>query len=214
MSQSAMLAPLPDVTLEEVKPSISFKFGARTWGYIIAASLITGLLATIFTFLAKPSYVSSRTVLVTSGSNPTDNETLVASFSELMTSRGFAAELKDRSKVNLPVESIMGMISVDRPPLAALMIINVTGPDLKMADTISQQVVPTLRDIISANEARIERIDDNLQKLEAKAAQIAALEFKTGVFAAAEDFPAHLPGAGQWQPDACGNPGGRAVAGQ
>lgn len=155
MSQSTMLAPLPDITLEETKPSISFKFGGRTWAYIVATALITGLLATIFTFLAKPNFVSSRTVLVTSGSNPTDNETLVESFSELMTSRGFAAELKDRSKVNLPVESIMGMISVDRPPLAALMIVNVTYPELEVADTVSQQVIPTLRDIISANQREL-----------------------------------------------------------
>lgn len=155
MSQSTMLAPLPDITLEEPKPAISFRFGGRSWVYIAAATVLTGLVATVLTFLAKPSYVSSRTVLVTAGSNPTDNETLVQSFAELMGTRGFAAELKERSKVALPVETIIGMISVDRPPLAALLIIKVTWTDLQTADTVSQQMVPTLRDIIEANQRQL-----------------------------------------------------------
>jgi len=149
------LVPLPDPGLPEEKASINFKFGLRTWLYIAASSLIVGLLAMGATFLADPQYAASRTFLVQAGANPNDNATIVRSFQAIMSTTNFATELKARSDLTLPVATIAGMIAVDNPAESALLEVRVTYSDLKVADRVSENILPTIRDIIEANQRQL-----------------------------------------------------------
>jgi Mrp family chromosome partitioning ATPase/capsular polysaccharide biosynthesis protein len=154
MSDSRSLA-LPEPGLVEEKSSINFSFSRTTWIVIGAASLVMGLLAMGFTFLLAPQFVTTRTFLVLAGSNPQDNSTVVRSFQAVMTDKGFATELKARADLDLPVETIQGMISVASPSQSALLIVRVQGPDLAQTEVISEQIAPTVRAIIEADQQQL-----------------------------------------------------------
>jgi capsular polysaccharide biosynthesis protein len=146
------LATLPDPTLVEEKSSLNLRFSRTIWLVIGACSLILGILAMGVTFVLKPQYAVSRTLLVVSGPNPTDNTTIVASFAAIMTDKGFATELKARAGIDLPVSQLQGMIAVDSPPESTIIKVTVQGPRLAQAEQISGQVAPTLRALIDADQ--------------------------------------------------------------
>jgi capsular polysaccharide biosynthesis protein len=146
------LATLPDPTLVEEKSSLNLRFSRTTWLVIGACSLVLGILAMGVTFVLQPQYAVSRTLLVVSGPNPTDNTTIVASFAAIMTDKGFATELKARAGLDIPVSQLQGMISVDSPPESTIIKVTVQGPRLAQAEQISGQVAPTLRALIDADQ--------------------------------------------------------------
>ena len=114
MSDVGTLATLPDPTLVDEKNSISFRFSRKTWIGIGLATLVTGLLAMTATFFLPKQYVVSRQLLIMSGQNPNDNDTLVRAFEEIMADKGFAAEIKAKTGVALPAETIKAMIEPSR----------------------------------------------------------------------------------------------------
>lgn len=142
------LATLPDPTLVEEKSSLNLHFSRTTWLAIGACALVLGLAAMGFTFTLAPQYAVTRTLLVVTGSNPSDNSTIVQSFGAIMTDKGFATELKARTGTDLLVSEIQGMISVASPPESAILQITVQGPHLQQAEELSGQIAPTLRDMI------------------------------------------------------------------
>ncbi len=152
MTDGGALAVFTDPGLVEENPSISFNFGKRVWGFIGAASLVVGLLAMAWTFTAAEQFVTSRTYIVTSGANTQDNITLVRSFQALLESNQFATELKGRSQLDLPVETIAGMISVENPAESAMLEVKVTYSDIRTADRVSQEVLPTIEDAFEAQQ--------------------------------------------------------------
>ena len=116
MTDVGTLATLPDPTLVEERSSISFRFSRRTWLVIGAVTLATGVLAMTATFFLPQQFVVSRSLLIMSGNNPNDNDTLVRAFEEIMADKGFAAEIKARTGLKLPAETIKAMIQPSRPP--------------------------------------------------------------------------------------------------
>lgn len=147
MSDVGTLA-LPDPTLVEEKSSISFRFSRRTWMIIGLLTLVTGILAMAVTFALPKQYVVSRSLLIMSGNNPNDNDTLIRAFEEIMADKGFAAEIKAKTGLALPAETIKSMISPDRPPAAATIKVSVRWTDLNVANKVSAAIVPTLEDTV------------------------------------------------------------------
>lgn len=152
MSDVGTLATLPDPTLVEEKSSISFRFSRRTWTLIALVTIATGLLATAVTFGLPKQYVVTRSLLIMSGSNPNDNDTLVRAFEEIMADKGFASEIKARTGLALPAETIKSMISAKRPPAAATIAVSVRGKDIATADQVSAAIVPTLKATIQRGQ--------------------------------------------------------------
>ncbi len=146
------LVTLPDPTLVEEQPGISFRFDKRSWIAIGVASVVCGLAAMFYTFTLAPHYEVTREYLVVSTSNVSDNDTLVTTLQILMIDRGFAAELKQQSGVDLPVEQITGMIAVNRPSGSALLTVTVSASDLATAKKLSESVLPTLTNVIERNQ--------------------------------------------------------------
>ena len=110
MTDVGTLATLPDPTLVEERSSISFRFSRRTWLVIGAVTLATGVLAMTATFFLPQQFVVSRSLLIMSGNNPNDNDTLVRAFEEIMADKGFAAEIKARTGLKLPAETIKAKV--------------------------------------------------------------------------------------------------------
>lgn len=148
MTDTMTLATLPDPTLVEEKSSLNLRFSRTTWLAIAVCSVVVGLAAMGFTLTLEPQFAVTRTLLVVTGSNPTDNTTVVTSFQAIIGDKGFATELKARTGTDLQVSEIMGMISVDSPPESTVLQITVQSPTLATANELSGQVAPTLRDLI------------------------------------------------------------------
>src|SRR5690606_18953385 len=102
-------------------------------------------------FTLSEQFVTSRSFIVTSGANAQTDTTLVRSFMVLLESNQFATELKGRSGLDLPVSTIAGMISVKNPAESAMLEVKVTAPDIQTADRISQEIQPTIEDVLEAN---------------------------------------------------------------
>jgi capsular polysaccharide biosynthesis protein len=155
MSEAGTLATLSDPTLVEEKSVINLKFSRNSWLFIGASTLIVAILATFWTFTVPKQFALTRQLLVLSGSNPNDNATLVSSFQLIMQSKGFATELKADTGLDLPVETIMGMLTVDIPGSAALLNVKVQSANEAQAEQLSNQVVPTLRRVIDADQRNL-----------------------------------------------------------
>lgn len=155
MSEAGALATITDPLLVEERAAINLRFSRRVWMFIGGAAVIVGLLAMVFTLTLPKQYATTRTLLVLSGSNPNDNETIVATFEGLMATPGFATQLKQETQSKLPVATIQGMISVDRPPSAAILQVTVQWTDIKTTELLSQWILPTLRDVIEANQRQL-----------------------------------------------------------
>ena len=144
MSEAGALATITDPLLVEERAAINLRFSRRVWMFIGGASVIVGLLAMVFTLTLPKQYATTRTLLVLSGSNPNDNETIVATFEGLQ-----------ETGSKLPVATIQSMISVDRPPSAAILEVTVQWTDIKTTEQLSQWILPTLRDVIEANQRQL-----------------------------------------------------------
>jgi len=155
MSDVGTLATLPDPTLVEEKNSISFRFSRRTWIAIGVLTLATGLLAMTATFFLPKQYVVSRSLLIMSGNNPNDNDTLIRAFEEIMADKGFAAEIKAKTGLALPAETIKSMIQPSRPPAAATIKVSVRWTDMATADKVSAAVVPTLTEVVERGQRNL-----------------------------------------------------------
>ena len=107
------------------------------------------------TFFLPKQYVVSRSLLIMSGTNPNDNDTLVRAFEEIMADKGFAAEIKARTGLTLPAETIKSMIEASRPPAAATIKVSVRSTDIKEANTVSAAIVPTLEEVIQSGQRNL-----------------------------------------------------------
>ena len=152
MNDVGTLATLPDPTLVEEKNSINLRFPRRTWIIIAAVTLATGIAAAAVTFALPKQFVVTRSLLIMSGSNPNDNDTLIRAFEEIMGDKGFAAEIKAKTGLGLPAETIKGMIEANRPPAAATIQVAVRWTDLKTANTVSAAIVPTLEEVVQSGQ--------------------------------------------------------------
>jgi len=148
MTDTMSLATLPDPMLVEEKSSLNVSFSRKTWLAIGICSLVLGLAAMGYALTVPPKYAVTRTLLVVTGANPTDNSTIVMSFGAIIRDKGFSTELKARTGSDLLVSEIMGMISVNSPPESAILQITVEAPHLEQAEELSGQIAPTLRDMI------------------------------------------------------------------
>lgn len=146
------LATLPDPTMVEESSGLNLRFSRRSWIVIAVSSIVCGLAAMLYTFTLAPQYQVTREFLVVSTSNVSDNDTLVTTLQYLMIDRGFAAELRQQSGVDLPVEQITNMVVVDRPAGSALLTVSVTASDLETAKKLNESVLPTLRNVIERNQ--------------------------------------------------------------
>jgi capsular polysaccharide biosynthesis protein len=149
MSESLTLATLPDPTLVEEKASLNLHFSRFTWGVIACVSLIVGILAMGLTFTLAPQYSVARTLFISSSASVDENSTIATGITAILSDKGFATELKARSGSDLPVSTILGMISVDSSPESPVVKVTVESPQLSTAEQISGQVSPTLRAILS-----------------------------------------------------------------
>ena len=148
MSESLTLAPLPDPTLVEEKSSLNLHFSRFTWGVIASVTLIVGMLAMALTFTLAPQYTVSRTLFISSSASLDTNSTVATGITAILSDQGFATELKAQSGSDLPVSTILGMISVDASPESPIVKVTVESPTLAEAEQLSGQIAPTLRNIL------------------------------------------------------------------
>ena len=148
MSEAGTLATLPDPTLVEESKSLSFRFSRRLWTLIGVATLIGAIVGAGLSFFVEKQYVVQRSILVQSASNSNENDTLVRAMQEILKHRGFAAEVKARTGLDLPAEEIKAMISPNRPPLSPNLDIEVRNADLEVAQTVSDEIVPSLTAVL------------------------------------------------------------------
>lgn len=146
------LATLADPTIIEERSALSFRFSKRTWLAIGAVTLLAALLGLGVSFLVPKQYAVTRTLIVMSGNNSNDNDTLIRSFEAIMGHKGFATELKARTDIDLPVETLKSMISVDRPALSANLEVTTRSEKLALAKTVSDEIIPTLQEIVESGQ--------------------------------------------------------------
>lgn len=157
MSQpGTALAVLSDPSIIEERPTVELRFSRQTWLAILAATLLTGLLAMGAVLLfGSQSYAVSTQLLVLSGTNTNDNTTLVRSLEEIIKSENFAAELKQSTGLSLPVQTIKGMVSASSPPGSAVIDVKVQYADQEVAQQVSDNVVPTMRSLFDYSQRNL-----------------------------------------------------------
>jgi capsular polysaccharide biosynthesis protein len=155
MSEAGTLATLSDPMLVEEKNAINLKFSRNAWLFIGGTSILVGILSMLFTFTLPQQYLVTRQMLVFAGANPNDNDTLVQSLQVVMGSKGFATEIKADIGLDIPVEQVQSMVSVNRPAASALLEAQVTSADQDTAELVSAQIVPTLRRVIEADQRNL-----------------------------------------------------------
>jgi Mrp family chromosome partitioning ATPase len=111
---------------------------------VIVCALLTGALAGALAAVNPPVYNTTRSIIVVSGANPTDNEVLNRALEALVGSKGLAAEVKRRGDLPQSIDAISGMISTKRSPESPYMDIIVTNPDKEVSEQVSAQVIPAL----------------------------------------------------------------------
>ena len=111
---------------------------------VVVASLVTAAIAGALAAVNPPVYNTSRSIIVVSGANPTDNEVLNRALEALVSSKGLAAEVKRRGDLPQSIDEISGMISTKRSPESPYMDIIVTNPDQDVSEQVSAQVIPAL----------------------------------------------------------------------
>lgn len=111
---------------------------------VIVSALVTASIAGALAAVNPPVYNTSRSIIVVSGANPTDNEVLNRALEALVSSKGLAAEVKRRGDLPQSIDQIAGMISTKRSPESPYMDIVVTNPDQQVSEQVSAQVIPAL----------------------------------------------------------------------
>ncbi len=132
----------------EPAPAIEMRRSARLSRnqviVVVVASLVTAAIAGALAAVNPPVYNTSRSIIVVSGANPTDNEVLNRALEALVSSKGLAAEVKRRGDLPQSIDEISGMISTKRSPESPYMDIIVTNPDQDVSEQVSAQVIPAL----------------------------------------------------------------------
>lgn len=111
---------------------------------VIVSALVMAAIAGALAAVNPPIYNTSRSIIVVSGANPTDNEVLNRALEALVTSKGLAAEVKRRGDLPQSIDEISGMISTKRSPESPYMDIIVSNPDQSVSEDVSAQVIPAL----------------------------------------------------------------------
>jgi len=111
---------------------------------VVVASLVTAAIAGALAAVNPPVYNTSRSIIVVSGANPSDNEVLNRALEALVKSKGLAAEVKRRGDLTQSIDQINGMIGTSRSPESPYMDIIVTNADQDVSEQISAQVIPAL----------------------------------------------------------------------
>jgi Mrp family chromosome partitioning ATPase len=78
---------------------------------VIVSALVMAAIAGALAAVNPPVYNTSRSIIVVSGANPTDNEVLNRALEALVSSKGLAAEVKRRGDLPQSIDEISGMIS-------------------------------------------------------------------------------------------------------
>jgi Mrp family chromosome partitioning ATPase len=111
---------------------------------VVVSSLVMAAIAGALAAVNPPIYNTSRSIIVVSGANPTDNEVLNRALEALVSSPGLAAEVKRRGDLPQSIDAISGMISTKRSPESPYMDIVVSNPDQEVSEQVSAQVIPAL----------------------------------------------------------------------
>lgn|GEM_PF-836049 len=120
----------------------------------LSALVMAALMVAIFAS-QPPIFQTSRSVIVLSGSNPSDNEVLALALENIITSPGLAAEIKRRGDLELSIDEIGGMISVKRSPLSPFVEVLSSSPSQEKSELVSAQIIPALRDVFNSNQREI-----------------------------------------------------------
>lgn len=111
---------------------------------VVVSAIVMAAIAGALAAVNPPVYNTSRSIIVVSGANPTDNEVLNRALEALVSSKGLAAEVKRRGDLPQSIDEISGMISTKRSPESPYMDIIVTNPDQEVSEQVSAQVIPAL----------------------------------------------------------------------
>jgi Mrp family chromosome partitioning ATPase len=142
-------APAP---LEERR---SLRLGRMQLLIVLASMLITGAIAVVFVQLSPPVYETQRSIIVYSGANPNDNDTLSRAIEDIVRSKGLAAEVRRRGEFEQSIDQIAGTVNTKRSPISPVIDIIVSSPDKAESEAISAEVIPALRAVFDANQRNI-----------------------------------------------------------
>ncbi|MBK6668718.1 MAG: hypothetical protein IPG46_03160 [Actinobacteria bacterium] len=147
MSEAGTLVKASHPTVFDDSPAIRFRLPRSTWIVIGLVTVIAAVVGGAIAAAMPEKYQVTRSVLVMSGNNPNDNDTLIRSLESIIGAKHFATTLKERSGLDLTVDEISGMISTNRPVLSAVIEVSATDASLATATAVSEQISPTLQDI-------------------------------------------------------------------
>jgi len=122
---------------------------------VIVSALVMAAIAGALAAVNPPIYNTSRSIIVVSGANPTDNEVLNRALEALVTSKGLAAEVKRRGDLPQSIDQINGMISTKRSPESPYMDIIVSNPDQSVSEDVSAQVIPALAGVFETAQTDV-----------------------------------------------------------
>ena len=111
---------------------------------VVVASLVTAAIAGALAAVNPPVYNTTRSIIVVSGANPSDNEVLNRALEALVKSKGLAAEVKRRGDLPQSIDQINAMIGTSRSPESPYMDIIATNADQDVSEQVSAQVIPAL----------------------------------------------------------------------
>ncbi len=141
-SQGA-LAPAADVVAAtEMRRSI--RLSRSQMIIVVVSMLVTAAIAGALAAVNPPVYNTTRSIIVVSGANPSDNEVLNRALESLINSKGLAAEAKRRGDLPQSIDQISAMVSAKRSPESPYIDVIVTNPDQQVSEQVSAQVIPAL----------------------------------------------------------------------
>lgn len=122
---------------------------------VIVSMLVTGAIGGALASVNPPVYNTSRSIIVVSGANPSDNEVLNRALEALVQSKVLAAEVRRRGDLPQSIDQVSGMISASRSPESPFMDIVVTNPDREVSEQVSAQIIPSLSGVFESAQTEL-----------------------------------------------------------
>ena len=136
----------PDLTAERSAPSdpIAQSRGAvrRAAPWVLALSLGFGAAAGALTAVPSTTYVSTVSLVVQTTSGASDTETLIRTMQALVDSDIVGADLAQASGSDLTASEVVERLSVERPPGAGVLSVEVADGDAARSRRLAEQLIP------------------------------------------------------------------------
>ncbi len=124
----------PERTVAAPEERRSLRLSRRQMVVVVASMLVTATVAVVFALLSPPVYETTRSIIVYSGANPNENDTISGAIENIVKSKGMAAEVKRRGGFEESIDEVNSLIGTSRSPLSPYIDITVSSPDKEQSE--------------------------------------------------------------------------------